>query len=589
MDFQGFYRGDVFDAYTFLGAHTEDDGTVFRTYAPAAKEISVICECNGWQEFPMHRIYDGQFWECRLQGAKAGEMYKYRVHQADGRVLDRADPYGFYAQKRPESASVIVDLQQYTFHDAEWMAGRKVPAGAPFNIYEVHAGSWRRKKEWIQGTDPADGWLNYRELADALIPYLVKNHYTHVELMPLAEYPSDESWGYQGTGFYAATSRYGSPDDLKYLIDRCHQSGIGVLLDVVMVHFAVNDYGLWDFDGTPLYSYPHPAVGYSEWGSCNFIHSRGDVRSFLQSSCLFWLKEYHFDGLRFDAVSNLIFWQGDANRGENKDAIAFLQHMNAGLKKREPTAVLIAEDSTVYGKTTAPVSAGGLGFDYKWNMGWMNDTLSFLEKDQRERRDAYSMLTHTFDYAFTEHFVLPISHDEVVHGKHPVAEKMNGFPADRLRQMRMFYLYMYVYPGAKLDFMGNELGEDREWDEKRELDWRILEDPPHRDYAAFRAALHAFYQQHSALWEDDRKTGFSWIDREDAPDLIIAFERRSRREKLLCLFNFSDHDEEYDLPDSFAGEELELLFESSQGLPDPSTRGTVFLGAYSGKVYRIDR
>lgn len=335
MDFYGFYTGKEFEAYRFLGAHACEKGTVFRTFAPNAQRISLIGEFNGWQETPMQKVHDGNFWECYAENAQKGMMYKYKIYGADGSCIDHCDPYGFYAELRPNSASIIYDTTNYHFTDGEWMKKRSIHREAPLNIYEVHFGSWRKKVN-----DDPEGWYTYREMADLLIPYLNENGYNYVELMPLSEHPCDESWGYQNTGFFAPTSRYGTPDDLRYFVNACHKHKIGVLMDFVPVHFAVDAYALWNYDGSALYEYPNQDVGYSEWGSCNFMHSRGEVRSFLQSAAAYWLAEYHFDGLRMDAVSNLIYWQGNEARGVNNLAVSFIQNMNQGLKDRFPTAML---------------------------------------------------------------------------------------------------------------------------------------------------------------------------------------------------------------------------------------------------------
>ena len=373
MDLLGFYLGEEFEAYRYLGAQLTEDGVYFRTFAPEAIKISVIGEFNGWTETPMQKIYDGNFWEAFIPEAKKGMMYKYRIYRKDGSFIDHCDPYGFGAELRPQNASVLRSIDEYDFQDKSWMRKRKVNFDQPLNIYELHAGSWKKK-----GDGDTD-WYDYEELAEKLIPYLKETGYNYLELMPLSEHPSDESWGYQITGFFSPTSRYGTPAQLQEFVDKCHRNEIGVIMDFVPVHFAVNDYALWNYDGSALYEYPHHDVGVSEWGSCNFMHSRGEVRSFLQSAANYWLKEYHFDGIRMDAVRNLIYWNGQPERGENMSAIQFLQRMNTGLKERFPDAMLIAEDSTAYPGVTAPVQEGGLGFDYKWDLGWMHDTLEFFQ------------------------------------------------------------------------------------------------------------------------------------------------------------------------------------------------------------------
>ncbi len=539
MDFQKFYTGEEFRAYTFLGAHPAERGFVFRVYAPAVRRVALIGEFSDWQEIAMSRIYDGQFFEVTVEDATERQQYKYRIYKTDTDYIDHSDPYAFWSEKRPDTASVTYDLT-YAFHDRAWMKKRTDFKHQPLNIYEIHAGSWRRSKPW-KGTeeDPAEGWLTYRELADELIPYCRSHYFNAVELMPLAEYPADESWGYQATGFYSATSRYGEPHGLQYLVDQCHRHGIAVILDVVTVHFAVNDYALWNFNGTALYEYPHPDVGYSEWGSCNFMHSRGDVCSFLQSACAFWLDQYHFDGLRFDAVGNLIFWQGNQSRGINQEAIRFMQRMNSGLKQIFPTTMLIAEDSTPYLGTTKATKDGGLGFDYKWDLGWMNDTLRFMGEAPDERAGSIGRLLFSMDYFFNESYLLPLSHDEVVHGKGTIVEKMNGDFNARLLQAKLLYFYMFTHPGKKLNFMGNELAQTREWDERRQLDWESLADPVHADVQELFNRLNRVYLKSPALWENDYDTAsFRWVAKGEGSG-VIAFTRQTETEQVMAVLNFS--------------------------------------------------
>lgn len=542
MDFQKFYAGNSFDAYSYLGAHPADEGYVFRVYAPAALRVSLIGEFSGWKEMPMQKIYDGQFYEVSVPSAKEKQFYKYRVFKKDGSFIDHADPYAVWSEKRPGTASALYDLR-YQFTDDSWMNTRNDHKRTALNIYEVHAGSWVRKTKWDGETDPAAGWLTYAELADRLIPYLKENHFNAVELMPLAEYPADESWGYQETGFYSATSRYGEPHGLQYLVDQCHQNGISVILDVVTVHFAVNDYALWNFDGTALYEYPHPAVGYSEWGSCNFMHSRGDVRSFLQSACAFWLDRYHFDGLRFDAVGNLIYWQGNSGRGVNHDAVNFMRRMNEGLKSLYPDAMLIAEDSTAFPGTTKPASQNGLGFDYKWDLGWMNDTLKYMGERPADRGRDIGKLLFSMEYFFNETYLLPLSHDEVVHGKGTIVNKLAGDFESRLQQARLLYLYMFTHPGKKLNFMGNELARTREWDEKIDLDWEALNSPVHSGFQAYFRRLSDVYLKNPALWQDDyEKSSFRWNHKAEGGDALLAFTRTGGGQSLLVILNFSDQE-----------------------------------------------
>ena len=542
MDYLRFYTGKCMDAYEFLGCHLVEDGAVFRVFAPAARGISVIGEFNGWQETAMNRIHDGQFWECFVPNVKEGMLYKYKVYTSKGTAVNHCDPYGFGMELRPNSASVVRNLCSYEFGDALWLEKRCDHKNKPLNIYELHLGSWR--------TNPEDknGWYSYGEIADRLIPYVKEKGYNYVELMPIAEHPSDNSWGYQQTGFYSPTSRYGSLHELKVFIDKCHQADIGVILDFVPVHFAVDYYALAEFDGTALYEYPHTDVGYSEWGSKNFMHSRGEVQSFLQSSAMYWIKEYHFDGIRIDALSNIIYWHGNKGRGVNNNAVEFIKHMNGQLKNQFPDIMLIAEDSTSYQGITQSVEQGGLGFDYKWDMGWMNDTLDYFRSSPEERKRDYHKLTFSMMYYYDENFLLPLSHDEVVHGKATILQKMNGHYEMKFPQARALYMYMYAHPGKKLNFMGNEIGQLREWDEKREQDWDIVKYPMHDSFSRFMRDLNRVYLYHPALsFYDYEQSGFQWIDCHQESRCIYVFERRSDKERILAAFNFSDEIQQYEL------------------------------------------
>ena len=539
MDFFGFYTGKIFDAYRYLGAHVEEQGVTFRTFAPGASRITLIGEFNGWQEWEMNRVHDGNFWECYVQNAHPGMMYKYRIYRQDQSYVDHCDPYGYGMELRPNSASYIRDLSSYAFQDDAWMRNRTDCKEQPLNIYEIHFGSFKKP------SDKADDWYTYTEMADILIPYLKEYGYNYVEIMPLSEHPCDESWGYQNTGFFSPTSRYGTVEDLMKFVDTCHQNDIGVILDFVPVHFAVDGYALTNYDGTALYEYPHQDVGVSEWGSCNFMHSRGEVRSFLQSAANYWLTEYHMDGIRMDAISRIIYWQGEPARGVNHNAVEFIREMNRGLKTMHPTAILSAEDSTSFPNVTKPVSEGGLGFDYKWDMGWMNDTLDYFRTAPEYRSRDYHKLTFSMMYYYNDTFLLPLSHDEVVHGKATILQKMSGDYDMKFPQARAFYMYMYAHPGKKLNFMGNELGQLREWDEKREQDWNILKYPIHDAFHHFMKDLNLIYQTHPALSQKDyTPDGFQWIDCHQEERCIYAFERRSDQERILALFNFSDTQQE---------------------------------------------
>ena len=563
MDFYGFYTGKIFDAYKYLGAHInrgksgKAEEVVFRTFAPSASRISVIGEFNGWTETPMEKVRDGNFWELISKEAKPGMMYKYRIYDRAGNCIDHCDPYGYGMELRPNTASIIRDMDAYKFHDGKWMKKRSDHSKLPLNIYELHFGSFRKPSE-----EP-DAWYDYEEMADILLPYLKENGYNYLEIMPLNEYPCDESWGYQGTGFFSPTSRYGTADQLKYFVDRCHENDIGVILDFVPVHFAVDDYALANYDGTALYEYPHSDVGDSEWGSRNFMHSRGEVRSFLQSAAEYWLNEYHMDGLRMDAISRAIYWQGMPERGVNSNAVEFLRYMNQGLKERHPSVILAAEDSTSFPGVTKPAEEGGLGFDYKWDMGWMNDTLDYFRTAPEYRTRNYHKLTFSMMYYYDECYLLPLSHDEVVHGKATILQKMYGDYEQKFPQARAFYMYMYAHPGKKLNFMGNEIGHFREWDEKREVDWNLLTFPAHQDFHRFMEDLNHFYLEHPVLSELDYDTeGFQWLECHAEEKCVYVFERctkerrnetgksrdqMNRQERIVAAFNFSDEEQEIEI------------------------------------------
>lgn len=533
MELYDFYTGRAFEAYHYFGAHETEQGFLFRTYAPGAEQVLLIGEWNQWKGQKMEQKGRSGVYELCTADAQPGMMYKYKIFGADGSERDHCDPYGFQMELRPGTASIVTAASRYHFSDEKWMQQQNKGFDGPMNIYEVHLGSWKRKED--------GSWYSYEELAPVLAEYAKENGYNYIELMPLSEHPADCSWGYQNTGFFAPTSRYGTPDSLRKLVNTCHEMGVGVLLDFVPVHFALDDYGLKQYDGTALYEYPHADVGESEWGSCNFMHSRGEVCSFLQSCAHYWLEEFHFDGLRMDAVSRLLYWQGDPARGVNHNAVRFLQRMNAGLRLLHPRAILIAEDSTDYPKVTAPVEYGGLGFDYKWDLGWMNDTLDYFKKTPEQRRSVYHQLTFSMMYFYQEHYLLPLSHDENVHGKATVLQKMFGAYEQKFPQARAFYLYMMMHPGKKLNFMGAEFGQLREWDEAREQDWPVCRYPVHDAFLHYIRELNHLYQTHDAFWRGEYNPAhFSWLDCASEADCTYTMLRAGAREKLVAVFHFSD-------------------------------------------------
>ncbi len=593
MDMYNFYTGKMFDAYEYFGCHLLQDEAVFRTFAPAASRISLIGDFSNWTEIPMKKIYDGNIWECKVPDVKPGTRYKYRIYRRNGMAIDHADPYGFAMELPPKSGSVVTKIGHYEWDDTKWMKQRTDCISKPLNIYELHLGSWRRKED--------GSWYSYTELAKLLIPYVKENGYNYIEVMPIAEHPCDNSWGYQQTGFFSPTARYGSPDELREFIEFAHQNEVGVILDFVPVHFAVDGYALAEYDGTGLYEYPNIDIGFSEWGSKNFNHSRGEVQSFLQSCAYYWLKEFHFDGIRIDALSNILYWHGNKDRGVNIRAVEFIKNMNRTIKEEFPSVMLIAEDSTAFNGVTKPVNNGGLGFDYKWDMGWMNDTLSYFKEHPFDRKRDYHKLTFSMMYFSSENFLLPFSHDEVVHGKATILQKMNGEYADKFPQARALYMYMYAHPGKKLNFMGNEIGQLREWNEQREQDWQIVKYPLHDAFAKYMKDLCMIYQNNPALYElDYDQVGFKWVDCHQEEKCIYVFERISKEQRLLVVLNFSDKKQKY----SFKSEDIKSLklliasddekyggsidYTSNYTIKSDNRLITFELSAFSGLMYEIE-
>lgn len=576
MDMHEFYMGNVFDAYEFFGAHTNENGTVFRTFAPSASRVCIIGEWNGWQEQDMQK--NGQVYTYYSSDAVKGQMYKYVIYSASGRT-EHCDPYGFAMELRPAFASIITDLMEYRFTDHKWMQKRSKNYNEPMNIYEVHLGSW------AANPDNENGWFTYSEIADRLIDYVRSHGYTHIEFMPLSEHPADCSWGYQNTGFFAPTSRYGTPARLMELVDKCHNNGIGVIMDFVPVHFAIDSYALAKYDGTCLYEYPNSAVTISEWGTCNFIHSRREVCCFLQSAANYWLSVYHFDGLRMDAISRAIYWQGDPGRGVNGCTVEFLKKMNEGLHKLHPTAMLMAEDSTAFPKITAPVEYGGLGFDYKWDLGWMNDTLDYFRTPPSERKYHHGKITFSMQYFYNELYILPISHDENVHGKATLIQKMWGDYEVKFPQARAFYMYMYTHPGKKLNFMGGEFAQFREWDESREQDWFMLKYPLHDSFSRYMTDLSKLYDSRPSLSNGEyNRDCFRWILPDESERSVFAYKRMAENQTTVCMLNLSDKEQEVTIP----AENITVLTEILNSDSDiysgsTATKGNVKIQKSNGK------
>jgi 1,4-alpha-glucan branching enzyme len=528
--------------WNVLGAHVHDGGVTFAVWAPNARGVRLISDFSGWGShdgWPMRSLGSNGVWELFVPGPGVYSKYKYRILGADGQWREKADPVAQASEVSPATASIVYQ-SNYRWNDDAWIQGRsrKQPHEQPMSVYEVHLGSWRRG-------------LSYPELADQLTAYVADMGFTHVEFLPVMEHPFGGSWGYQVTGYYAPTGRYGSPDDFRYLVDRLHQAGIGVILDWVPAHFPKDDWALARFDGTALYEHGDPARGeHPDWGTYVFDFGRSEVRNFLVANALYWCEEFHVDGLRVDAVASMLYldysrqagqWRPNQYGGrENLEAIAFLQEATATVYKLFPGVTMVAEESTAFPGVTTRTSDGGLGFGFKWNMGWMHDTLQYVSKDPIYRQWHHNQLTFSLAYAWSENFMLPISHDEVVHGKGSLASKMPGDTWKRLATVRALLAYMWAHPGKQLLFMGSELADDQEWSEERGLNWGLLDDPARAGVQATVRDLNAAYRNTPALWQrDTTPSGFQWLDADDSARNLVAFVRYGNSEPLVCVANFA--------------------------------------------------
>ena len=545
-----FHTGDSVRAYDFLGAHlvnrSDKNGVVFRVWAPTARSVSVAGDFNNWNNEAnyMYNIGYG-VWEVFVEGVKEFCTYKYCIESEYGDKLMKADPYAFHAQTRPGQASVVYDIESYSWNDSEWFNKRKENniSSSPMNIYEIHAGSWRKY--------PDGNFFNYQKLADELIPYLKEMHYTHVQLMPIMEYPYDGSWGFQTTGYYAPTSRYGTPSDFMAFVDKLHGEGIGVILDWVPSNFPTDDFGLARFDGSPLYESNDPKTSKRDsWGTCLFNYARFEVTSFLVSCAMFWLDKYHIDGLRIGALSSMLYldygktegeWEPNKFGGkENLDAVDFVKRLNTAVHMYHPDVMMFAEENTSWPKLTHKIEDGGLGFDFKWNMGWMNDMLHYMSLNSMWRPFNHDSLTFSFYYAFSEKFLLPISHDEVSHGKGSLIKQMPGKYDEQFAGVRAFITYMYAHPGKKLVFMGTEIGQFDEWNHQEAIQWDLLEFEKHKKLRTFFKELNKFYLDCKPLYELDTVwKGFDWIHHDDYTNSVIAFKRTDKNgDEIVSVCNF---------------------------------------------------
>ena len=542
-----FHEGTNYHSHKFLGSFLDGDKCIFRVWAPNAKKVFVTGEFCSWypKAHEMKLINDKGIFEVELSGIKQYDAYKYVIVTKSGRELWKADPYANHAETRPLTASKVYSLPNYDWKDGKWMENRVVPYHRPMNIYEVHLGSWKHHEDGKE--------MSYRDLANTLVKYVKDMNYTHIELLPVTEYPYDKSWGYQATGYFSPTSRYGTPEDFMYFVDCCHQNNIGVILDWVPGHFTKDAHGLYEFDGTHCYEYSDTRkMEHEGWGTRVFDYGRNEVRSFLTSSAISWIEDYHIDGIRVDAVSSMIFlnYCRDEEKSarniyggfENLEAIDFIKNLNLYIKENYPGVSMIAEESTSYPKVTADVEHGGLGFDFKWNMGWMNDSLDYLETDPFFRNGVHNKFTFSMHYAFSENFILPISHDEVVHGKKSLLDKSPVPYEDKFSNFKSFLGYMYAHPGKKLTFMGIDIAQFIEWDEERELDWLLMLYPKHVSTHRYVKELNKYYKSTPALWENDSDwNGFKWHVVDDNNNNVFAFSRKDRSGKeVLVVSNFSN-------------------------------------------------
>lgn len=540
-----FHEGTNYKAFEFLGSFLEGEKCTFRVWAPNAKKVFVTGEFCNWKadKYEATKITDGGVYECVIYGVKKFDCYKYVFKTEDNRILYKSDPYAKHFETRPQTSSKVYNLEEYKWQDEKWMENRKIPYNEPMSIYEVHLGSWKQKKD--------GNFYSYDELAKELVNYVKKMNYTHIEILPILEHPYDKSWGYQVTGYFAPTSRYGVPEGFMHLIDECHKNNIGVILDWVPGHFPKDESGLCEFDGGYAYEYADELkMEHKEWGTRVFDYAKNEVQSFLISNAAYWLEKYHIDGLRVDAVSSMLYlnycreeYRKNENGGdENLEVIAFFKKLNSFVNANFKGAMMIAEESTSWPKVTHSVKEGGLGFNFKWNMGWMNDSLRYLSTDPFFRKGVHNNMTFSFTYAFSENYILPLSHDEVVHGKKSIMDRAEVEYEDKFKNLRAFLGYMYAHPGKKLTFMGTEFAQVIEWDESKGLDWLLLDYPLHKKQQRYIKELNKIYTQTESLWERDHSwEGFKWNVVNDEKNNVFAFTRYDNvGNEVLVISNFSN-------------------------------------------------
>ena len=596
-----FNEGKNFQSYNILGAHPDQAGCSFSVWAPGAVSVSVVCDKNGWDRNanPMQHYSDTGIWHIYVPEISVGEKYKYSIQTQNGEIILKSDPFAFQSEVRPATASVVADMS-YKWQDGSWLKkrGKTLPYDKPLNIYEMHFGSWKQHED--------GSFLTYDEMADELIPYVREMGYTHIELMPICEYPFDGSWGYQIGGYFSANSRYGTPAQLKNFIDKCHGAGIGVIMDWVPAHFPKDAHGLARFDGNCLFEHPDTRLGeHKEWGTLVFNWDKSEIHSFLISNAQFWLSEYHMDGLRVDAVSSMLYldynrrdgeWVANKYGGkENLAAIEFLQKLNTVIFSEFPNILMIAEESTAWGGVTLPVHEGGLGFNFKWNMGWMNDILRYMSMDPYFRGSNHNMLTFSMMYAFSENYILPLSHDEVVHGKASLINKMYGTYEQKFKSLKLLYSFMYAHPGKKLLFMGGEFGQFIEWRFAEGLDWLLLDYDSHKGMQRFTKELNEYYKSNRSMYENDSDwSGFEWINAEDGEKSVISFIRssKSKRDKTIVVLNFAAQEhKKYVIGVPSAGEYEVVLNSDSKAYGGTAKAKQKFVAkkkAYKGFKYVLE-